>query len=142
MRVAAVTLTPLTFNLSPDKGEEAGWISLPLSGSAQRKAVVRRFPQSQSNEPLVETIIDPWPKCADDIFTGRRSSSKIFRFEIQMSIPPWLKRFFDRFSKGSKVVEDSAARIVLGSDSRFRQVPMTVAEPIITLPVELGVLRV
>src|SRR5438132_570673 len=109
---------------------------------AQRKPVIRRLPQTQSNELLIEPIINLWPERTDDIFASRRWVSKIFRFEIQMSISPWLKRFFDRFSKRNKVVEDSAARLVLASDGCFRQVPMTMAARIVALAVEPCVLRV
>src|SRR6266496_5481955 len=35
----------------------------------QRKPVIRRLPQTQSNQLLVQTIIDPRPKRADDIFS-------------------------------------------------------------------------
>src|SRR6266550_4798778 len=108
----------------------------------QGKPIIRRLPQTQSDEPLVETTIDCWPKRADDIFACRRRISKIFGFEIQMPISPWLNRFFDRFSKYNEVVESSAACVVFASDRRFRQVPMTVPEWIVALPIELGVLRV
>src|SRR5207249_12147610 len=95
------------------------------SGSAQCKPVVRSLPQAQSDQVLIETIIDFWPKRADDIFSCRGRVPKIFRFEIQMPAAPWLKRFFDRVPKCNEVIERSAARIVIASNGRLCQVPMT-----------------
>ena len=54
----------------------------------QRKPVVRRFPQAQSNQLLIHTIINLWPKRAHDVFACRRRAAKILSFQIQMAILP------------------------------------------------------
>jgi hypothetical protein len=56
--------------------------------SAQRKPVICGFPQTQSHELLIETIINLWPKRAHDVFACRRSAAKILRFQIEMAILP------------------------------------------------------
>src|SRR5439155_24737147 len=58
----------------------------------QCKTVIRRFPQTQANEPLSDAIIEFRPKRAHDSFSRGRRLAKILRFEIEMAIPPWLKR--------------------------------------------------
>src|SRR6266567_2643424 len=106
----------------------------------QRKPVVRCLPQTQANEPLPEAIIELRPKRANDIFSGRRRIAKILRFEIKMSISPWLKRFCHRVLQRYKVVERSAAHIVFAAYCRFRQITVAVAARIVALAVEFRVL--
>src|SRR6266540_3391656 len=108
----------------------------------QRKPVVRCLPQTQANEPLPEAIIELRPKRANDIFSGRRRIAKILRFEIKMSISPWLKRFCHRVLQRHKVVERAAAHIVIASDSRFRQIPVTVTRWIVAFAIKVCVLGI
>jgi len=60
------------------------------SSSPQCKPVIGRFPQTQSHHSSIKTIINLWPKRADDIFPCRRRASKIVRFQIEMPILPRL----------------------------------------------------
>src|SRR5438552_911399 len=83
-----------------------------------RKSIIRRFPQAQPDQPLPKTSVYLRPKRTYNIFPGGRHISKILRFQIEMSILPGLKRLFDRFPKRNKVVDRTAARIVIASDSR------------------------
>src|SRR5581483_787227 len=58
-----------------------------------------------------------------------------------MTIAPWIQRTLDSLSKSNKIVERSAALIVIAANGRFCQVTMTMAQRIVTLPVELCVFR-
>src|SRR5438128_2340790 len=108
----------------------------------QRKPVVRCLPQTQANEPLPEAIIELRPKRANDIFSGGRRIAKILRFEIEMAISPWLKRFCHRVLQRHKVVERAAAHIVIATHCRFRQISVTVAARIVALAVKFQVLGI
>src|SRR5437870_9382018 len=101
----------------------------------QRKPVVRCLPQTQANEPLPEAIIELRPKRANDIFSGGRRIAKILRFEIKMSISPWLKRFCHRVLQRHKAVERAAAHIVIASDSRLRQISVIVTRRIVAFAI-------
>src|SRR4029077_6258935 len=59
-----------------------------------------------------------------------------------MAIAPWFKRFFDGPSKCDEVIERSAARTVIASNGRLRQVPMTMTACIVALAVQRCVLGI
>src|SRR5438128_12685771 len=111
-------------------------------GSSQRKSIIRGFRQTQSHEPLFDAIVDLRPKRPDNIFAGRRDISKIVCLQIEMSILPRLKRFFDGFSKRNKIIKRSTPFVVLTANRCLRQITMTMAERIIALAIELRVLGV
>src|SRR5438093_6003026 len=56
-----------------------------------------------------------------------------------MPISPRLKRFFDCFPKCDKVVERSAARIVIASDSRLGQIQVAMTTWIVAFAIEICV---
>ena len=114
---------------------------MPELRSPQRKLVVRRFPQAQSHELLIHTIINFWPKRAHDVLACRRRAAKILRFQIQMPILPGFQRFMNRIVQRYEIVKRSAALIVISSDRSLCQVAMAVASRIIALtikPLSLG----
>src|SRR6267378_7733861 len=56
-----------------------------------------------------------------------------------MPIPPRFQRFLNGFRQGNKIVERSAALIVVATDCSFRQVTMAMPQWIVALAVELCV---
>src|SRR2546421_8866292 len=84
--------------------------------SSQRKAIVLRFPQTQSHQPLVHLAVDLRPKRTDNVFASGRNFSKVLRLQIKMSILPRFNRFVQRFSESNEVVKRTAAFIVIPAD--------------------------
>jgi hypothetical protein len=56
-----------------------------------------------------------------------------------MPIPPRFQRFLDGFPQRDKIVERSAALIVVAANCSFRQVTMAVPQRIVALAVEFCV---
>src|ERR1051326_8651292 len=107
---------------------------------AQRKAVIRRLPQTQPNEPMPYPIVNLRPKRPHDVFTCGRRVLKILCFEIEMAISPRLKRFRNRVLQRHKIVERAAASVVFAADCRFSQIAVSMAARIIALAVKLRVI--
>src|SRR5215831_17227752 len=59
-----------------------------------------------------------------------------------MPILPWFQRVLDRFPERNKIVQRSAAFIVVAADCRFRQIPMAMTQRIVAFAVELCVFGV
>src|SRR5213083_745941 len=96
----------------------------------QRKSIIRGFPQTQSHELLIDATVDLWPKGPHNIFTRRGNIPKIVRLQIEMSILPGLKRLFDRFSKGAKIIKRSTASTELTANRCLGQITMAMAKQI------------
>src|SRR5712692_2383579 len=107
--------------------------------SPQSETVIGRFPKPQTNELLIGAMVDLRPKRAHDVFTSGRDFTEIFRLQIEMSILPGLKRFFNGVSEGQEIIECSTSFIVLSTDRCLGEITMAVAEPVIALAVELRV---
>src|SRR5205823_9423575 len=56
-----------------------------------------------------------------------------------MPVAPWLKRFFDRFSKFDKIVKCSNASIIFAANRCLSQIAMSVPQRIVALAVELRI---
>src|SRR5438094_6290020 len=91
---------------------------------------------------MVESVIDLRPKRADNVFARRRSISKVFRFTIEVSILPGLKRLFDRLFESAKIPKRSAPFVIFAANRCLRQIAMTMTMEIVALPVELRVLGI
>ena len=89
---------------------------------------------------MVKAIVDLWPKCAHNIFTGGRTFTKLLGFKIEMSILPGSKRFFNGVSEGQEIVERSTSFIVLSTDRCLGKITMAVTAWVIAFAIELCVL--
>ena len=110
--------------------------------SAQRKPIIRRFPEAQPDELLIEAIVDLRPKRPHNVFPRRRRIAKLVGFEVQMSILPRGKRLCDCFSESTKILNCATPFIVLAGNRCLRHVAVTMPEWIIAFAVKLRVLGI
>src|ERR1700736_2522292 len=89
---------------------------------------------------MVKAIVDLWPKCAHNIFTGGRTFTKVLGFKIEMSLLPGLKRFFNGVSERQEIVECSTSFIVLSTDRCLGKITMAVTAWVAAFAIELRVL--
>src|ERR1700732_3510802 len=89
---------------------------------------------------MVEEIVDLWPKCAYNIFTGGRTFAELVGFKIEMSILPGLKRFFNGVSKRQEIVECSASFIVRSAERCLGKITMAVTAWVTAFAIEFRVL--
>src|SRR6266446_2699557 len=89
---------------------------------------------------MVEAIVDLWPKCAHNIFTGGRTFAELVGFKIEMAILPGLERLFNGVSERQEIVECSTSFIVLSTNRCLGKITMAVTAWVIAFAIELGVL--
>ena len=68
----------------------------------QGETIVRRLPEAQPGEPVVEPGTEFWPESADDIFAGGRLVVKLLGLKIKMFVLPGGERAIDPVAEGKK----------------------------------------
>src|SRR5947207_7176116 len=115
---------------------------MPELRSPERKPIIRRFPEAQSDELLIEAIVDLRPKRPHNVFARRRRIAKLVGFEVQMSILPRCKRLGDCFSESIKILNRASPLIVLTANRCLRHIAVAMPKWIIAFAVKLRVLGI
>ena len=108
--------------------------------TAEREAIVRRLPEAQAGQAIVQPRIKLRPQNANDVFAGRRGCAKFLRLDIEVLVLPRPERSFDAMEQRAKTVKRSAPLIVGTADRRLRQIAMTMAARVVALAIKGKVL--
>ena len=109
---------------------------------AQSEPIVFRLPQSQAHQALLKVTIDLWPQRVDNIFAGRGSFAKLFRFEIEMFVAPRRDGLTQYASEFPKIRKRARRFIIFAADCGLRHVAMAVPARVVAFPKQLRVLDI